>query len=116
MSAYRLVKETFRPAFEALKSSDNVRKENLMKEFDSYCRVLMVLGFNSSSYNLNLLKPVLIEHLLNQIDFVIKKAKTCLCIKTPTLRFLDIKHVLAPGFSYRKFLIAYRSELEKFYF
>ena len=105
LSAYRLVKEKFKPAFEALESSENVRKENLIKEFD--CRELIVLGFNSSSYDLNLVKPVLIKHLLNKIDFVIKKANTYLCIKTSTLRFLDIKHFLAPGFSYRKFLIAY---------
>ena len=116
LSAYRLVKEKFKPAFETLESSENVRKENLMKEFDSYCRELIVLGFNSSSYDLNLVKPVLIEHLLNKIDFVIKKANTYLCIKTSTLRFLDIKHFLATGFSYRKFLIAYGSELEKFHF
>ena len=32
------------------------------------------------------------------------------------MRFVDIKHFLAPGFSYRKFLIAYGSELEKFHF
>ena len=116
MSAYRLVKEKFRTTFEALESSDNIRKENLLKEFDSYCRELIVLGFNSSSYDLNLVKPILIERLLNEIDFVIKKANTYLCIKTSTLRFLDIKHFLAPGFSYRKFLIAYGSELEKFHF
>ena len=116
MSAYCLVKEKFRPTFEALKSSENIRKENLLKEFDSYCRELIVLGFNSSLYDLNLVKPVLIERLLNKIDFVIKKANTYLCIKTSTLRFIDIKHFLAPGFSYRKFLIAYGSELEKFHF
>ena len=40
LSAYRLVKEKFKPAFEALESSENVRKENLIKEFDSYCREL----------------------------------------------------------------------------
>ena len=116
LSAYRLVKEKFRTTFEALESSDHIRKENLLKEFDSYCRELIVLGFNSSSYDLNLVKPILIERLLNEIDFVIKKANTYLCIKTSTLRFLDIKHFLAPGFSYRKFLIAYGSELEKFHF
>ena len=106
LSAYRLFKEKFRSTFEALKSSENVRKENLLKEFDSYCRELIVLGFNSSSYNLNLVKPVLIEHLLNKIYFVIKKANTYLCIKTSTLRFLDTKHFLAPSFLYKKFLIA----------
>ena len=116
LSAYCLVKEKFKPAFEALESSENVRKENLMKKFDSYCRELIDLGFNSSSYNLNLVKLVLIQYLLNKIDFVIKKANTYLCIKTSTLRFLDFKHFLAPGFSYRKFLVTFGSELEKFYF
>ena len=87
-----------------------------MKEFASYCRELIVLRFDSSSYDLNLVKPVLIENLLNKIDFVIKKANIYLCTKTSALRFLDIKHFLAPGFSYRKFLIAYGSELEKFHF
>ena len=94
LSAYCLVKEKFKSAFEALESSENVRRKNLMKEFDSYCHELIVLGFNSSSYDLNLVKPVLIEHLLKKIDFVIKKANTYLCIKTFTLRFLDIKHFL----------------------
>ena len=36
LSAYRLVKEKFKTAFEALERSENVRKENLIKEFDSY--------------------------------------------------------------------------------
>ena len=48
LSAYRLVKEKFKTAFEALERSENVRKENLIKEFDSYCRELIVLVFNSS--------------------------------------------------------------------
>ena len=34
LSAYRLVKEKFRTTFEALESSENVRKKNLLKEFD----------------------------------------------------------------------------------
>ena len=113
LSAYRLVKEKFKPAFEALERSENVRKENLIKEFDSYCRELIVLGFNSSSYDLNLVKPVLIEHLLNQIDFVIKKVNNYLCIKTSTLRFLDIKHFLAPGFFIQKVFDCIREQIGK---
>ena len=53
LSAYYLVKEKFRSTFEALESSENVREENLLKEFDSYCSKLIVLGFNSSLYDLN---------------------------------------------------------------
>ena len=37
-------------------------------------------------------------------------------MKASKLRFLDIKNFLAPGFSYRKFLVAYGAELRKFYF
>ena len=81
LSAYQLLKKKFQHVFEALENSKNVRKENLLKEFDSFCKKLIVLEFNSLSYDLNLVKPILIEHLLKQIDFVIKKANTYLCIK-----------------------------------
>ena len=37
-------------------------------------------------------------------------------MKTTKLRFLDIRNFLAPGFSYRKFLIAYGCGDSKFYF
>ena len=47
---------------------------------------------------------------------MIKKANNYLCIKTNKLRFLDIRHFLAPGFSYAKFLKAYHCEGKTFYF
>ena len=115
-AAYEVMKSKFDYVFQALELSKNVRKENLIKEFEVYCRKLIVIGFNSASYDLNLIKPTLIQQLLGKIDFVIKKANNYLCIKTEKLRFLDIRHFLAPGFSYRKFLIAYGSVQTKFYF
>ena len=115
-AAYEIMKSKFDYVFQALELSENVRKENLTKEFEAYCRELIVIGFNSASYDLNLIKPTLIQQLLGKIDFVIKKANNYLCIKTEKLRFLDIRHFLAPGFSYRKFLIAYGSVQTKFYF
>ena len=54
----------FRYVFEALEASENIRKENLTQEFEAYCAELIVLGFNSSSYDLNLVKPTLISQLL----------------------------------------------------
>ena len=103
LSAYRLVKEKFRPTFEALESNENIKKEDLLKDFDSYCRELIVLDFNSSSYDLNLVKPILIERLLTEIDFVIKKSKTYFRIKTSTLRFPDINIFLHPVFRTKSF-------------
>ena len=96
--------------------SKNVRKEKILNKFNSYCKELVVFGFNSASYDLNLIKPTLIQILLKKIQFVIKRTNSYLCLKTSKLQFLDIKNVLAPGFSYRKFLVAYGVELRKFYF
>ena len=110
------MKRKFNYIFQALEVSENNRKENLSKEFEVYCRELIVIGFNSASYDLNLIKPTPIQQLLDKIDFVIKKASNYLCIKTEKLRFLDICHFLAPGFCCQKLLIAYGSVQTKLYF
>ena len=115
-AAYSILKEKFQYVFDALETSENCRKEKLTKEFDAYLQELIVLGFNSSSYDLNLIKPKLIEHIYEKIDFVIKKANNYQCIKTNKLRFLDIRHFLAGGFSYDKFLKAYKIQQTKFFF
>ena len=88
----------------------------MTKEFEAYCQELIIIRFNSASYDLNLIKPTLLQQLLGKIDFVIKKASNYFCIKIEKLRFLDIRHFLAPGFFYRKFLIAYGSVQTKFHF
>ena len=108
--------QKFDYVFEQLESNENVRKEKIFSEFYSYCKELVMLGFNSASYNLNLIKPTFIETFLKAIQFMIKRTNSYLCLKTSKLRFLDIKNFLAPGFSYRKFLIAYGAEQKKFYF
>ena len=102
--------------FEQLERSENVRKEKILNDFNCYCKEFVVLSFNSASYDLNLIKPTLIQILLKDIQFDIKRTNSYLCLKTSKLMFLDIKNFLAPGFSYRKFLVAYGAELRKFYF
>ena len=113
---YQLLVQKFDYVFEQLDRSEHVRKENILNKFHCYCKELVVLGFNSASYDLNLIKPTLIQILLKDIQFVIKRTNSYLCLKTSKLRFLDIKNFLAPGFSYRKFLVAYGAQLRKFYF
>ena len=113
---YQLLVQKFDYVFEQLESNKNVRKEKILNEFYCYCKELVVHGFNSASYDLNLIKPTLIQILLKDIQFVIKRTNSYLCLKTSKLRFLDIKNFLAPGFSYCKFLVAYGAELRKFYF
>ena len=99
-----------------MEGSENIRREKVLSDFNSYCKELVVLNFNLVSYDLNLIKPTLIQILLKDIQFVIKRTNSYLCLKTSKLQFLDIKNFLAPGFSYRKFLAAYEAELKKFYF
>ena len=114
--SYKFLLEKFDYVFEQLERSENVRKEKVLNKFNYYCKELVVLGFNSASYDLNLIKPTLIQIILKDISFVIKRTNSYLCLKTSKLRFLDIKKFLAPGFSYRKFLVVYGAELRKFYF
>ena len=66
--------------FEQLERSENVRKEKILNEFNCYCKELVVLGFNSASYDLNLIKPTLIQILLKDIQFVIKRTNSYFCL------------------------------------
>ena len=58
--SYKFLLEKFNYVFEQLERSENVRKEKILNDFNCYCKELVVLGFNSSSYDLNLIKPTLI--------------------------------------------------------
>lgn len=113
---------------ESLRSLDEEKDEDrqeaelvktLMGQLEAYTSNLPVLGFNSSKYDLNLVKSKLAKHLdLNHQEhgFTVKKANAYACIATHTFRFLDISHFLAPGTSYAAFLRAYRVEETKGFF
>ena len=106
-SAYEILKKKFSYVYDALKDHPNSRSEKLLKQLDQHNKELIILGFNSGRYDLNLIKLLIAIQLHNKIDFVIKKANTYLCLKTEKLRFLDIKNYLAPGYAYKKFLSAF---------
>ena len=75
-SAYEIIKRKLDCVFQALEINENVRKANLIKEFEAYSLELIVIGFTSAYYNSNLIKPTLIQQLLDKIDFVIKNPST----------------------------------------
>ena len=54
-AVHDFTKRKFDCVFQLLELSKNVRKENLTYEFKAYCRDLIVIGFNSASYDLNLI-------------------------------------------------------------
>ena len=69
--------------------------ENLFKKFEDYCKELAVFGFNSTAYDVKLIKKFLFKELCKhgeQPNFTVKKAGM-----TEHLKFMDILQFLAPG-------------------
>ena len=111
--------------------------ESLKAVLDSYLRELPVLGFNSSNYDINVIKMFLFKRLCsgeneeeesesesekegehelgeetswvtkNGIKYLVKAHNQYKCIATPTLKFLDMRSYLAPDCSYAKYLTAF---------
>ena len=51
-----------------------------------------------------------------KIKYTVKRNNNFMCIKTETLKFLDITNYLAPGFSNSQFLKAYECTEQKDFF
>ena len=111
----------------------------LLDEVERYCSQLVVLGYNSQNYDINLLKPYLFKRLdLDEGDdsdddhgadddadddnhkeknvFVIKKNSGYMSIITHDFRFLDVSNFLAPGTSLANFYRAFNAENRKLFF
>ena len=90
--------------------SNYVEKVSGVKEdFEKYCKQMICLGFNSSNYDLNLIKSHLAKHLnMDQANvFTVKRNNQYACLASDTLKFLDITSYLSPGINYATFLKAY---------
>ena len=91
----------------------------LKGQLEAYCDQLPVLGYNSSSYDLNLIKKKLSYTLgLHQQPraFVVKKANKYMCISCDKFKFLDAMQFVAPGTSYTAFLSSYKCSVQKGFF
>jgi hypothetical protein len=88
--------------------------ESLQRQLQSWIETLPIIGFNSSKYDINLMKQYLFKSFnnINQtVSFSIKKANSYMSIKTDNLQFLDIRSYLAPNYSYDAFIKAYKCRL-----
>ena len=97
----------------------NVEKkfDSLETDLENYLSELLVFGFNSSSFDLPLIKSMLISQLIlngERLKYVVKKGSNYMAIATDSLKFLDICNFLAPGFSYSEYLKAFEVEEQKF--
>ncbi|CAH3180046.1 unnamed protein product, partial [Porites lobata] len=98
--------------------SDHKVLSQLEEKLNAYIQELPVLGFNSGKYDLNASKEFLFPYLIKHqpVKFTVKRNNNHMCIKTDSLKFLDISNYLAPGFSYDQFLKAYECEQTKGFF
>ena len=90
----------FQSMSEIEKKSIYITVKKLISLLTSYCTQLPVLGYNSSRYDVCLVRKQLFAQ--NELDddkkhFVIKKNSSYMCISTPTLKFLDASNYLAAG-------------------
>ena len=92
---------------------------DLLRQLNEYVRQLPLLGFNSSRYDLNLIKSKLLPKLgMHKVKspFVVKKGNTYACITAEKFKLLDVSDYLAAGYSYDSFLKAYKVPLGKSFF
>ena len=111
--------ETARAVNDEKKKSRRTKNpyNKLMGQLYGWMRQLPVIGFNSSTYDLNAIKQFLVPYFLSTTKteeqreeeeeenegvgsfFVIKRNNTFMCISTDQLKFLDMTNYIAPGFS-----------------
>ena len=94
------------------------KAERLIQELDEQLRELIVIGFHSGQYDMNVLKRFLIPHLVRHggVRFTIKRNQSYLSLKSSKLTFLDIRNFLAAGSSYAGFLKVYGCAENKGFF
>ena len=85
------------------------------KKIEEWCDQVPTLGFNSGSYDLNLIKNYFAEQLAGTTNKVrvAKNGSKIMFLLTDRLRFLDIINYLGPGTSYAKWVEAYDCKATK---
>ena len=84
--------------------------QRLKRELLKYLLTVPVLGFNSSKYDLNIMKQEFHDYFLNkdQKDIsTIKRGNQYIAVITENCIFLDIFNYLAPGYNYATYLKAF---------
>ena len=92
---------------------------DLQEQFERYCNVSPVFGFNSAKYDINLLKSYLLPILVNERDLeltVMKKANQFVSFKFGDIQLLDIMNLLSDATSLDSFLKAYKTKETKGFF
>ena len=78
-----------------------------------WCKHVLVLGFNSKHYDLNLIRQYFVDKLAEAKVCVAKKNTKIMFLMTEVFKFLDFLNYLGPGVSYDKRVKAYSSTANK---
>ena len=90
---------------------------NVRNLWRNWVNQVPVFGFNSGSYDINMIKEYFVKDIAEISDVnVAKKENSYMFLSTPIFKFLDIKSYLAPGLSYDAWCRAYGCELQKLAF
>ena len=84
----------------------------VQEHLQRYCNVLLVFGFNSAKYDINLIKSYLLPILINERNMeptVIKKGKKFVSFEFGDVQLLDIMIFLGGATSLDSFLKAYKT-------
>ena len=100
--------------------TDRMKKlSELKQKLEDYCKELAILGFNSSSYDINLIRRYLFQALIEhqeQPKFTVKKSSRYPCIKSEHLKFMDVLQFMAPGYNLKAFFKAFDTTEQKAWF
>ena len=96
----------------------NLLPKDQRKKIEEWCDKVPVTGFNSGTYDLNLIKKYFAERLADTTNKVrvAKHGNKIMFILTSGFRFLDIINYLGPGTSYEKWVKAYECKTVKSWF
>ena len=88
------------------------KTKRLLSDLRRHVTELVVVGFNSGKYDLNVLNDILISYLFNHsgIDLAIKHNHVDLALKATSLKFVDISIFVTEGTSYATFLKAFECQ------
>ena len=92
---------------------------SLRQDLENYCSTIPVFDFNSSRYDLNLIKEYLLPHLLterNVVPNVIRTGNKYIGMNSVGWQFLDILNFLGGATTLDNFLKAYGGSEEKGFF
>ena len=85
-------------------------QQNLINQWRSQ---VPVVGFNSSRYDLQLIRKYFITHLGQENVLSGEKQGRIMYMNTPQFKFLDITNYLSPGITYDKWVKTYRAKQTK---